>query len=78
MTKEEIKDRLRLVVNKPARSLSNEDKTFLLYAGELANVQHGGKNGCVKCWHDFAMQIWHAMNEEEPQHENSEKRFPGL
>lgn len=65
MTKEQMQNELRAIVNKPARSLTDEDKSFLLWAGEETDVQRGGKSGCVKCWHDFAMQIWNKLQEQE-------------
>lgn len=74
MTTKEMQDRLREIVNKAARNLTDEDKDFLVFAGDQMNVQRGGKSGCVKCWHDFAMKIWNALQEQaEPEAEAEEK-----
>lgn len=67
MSKEEIKNKLREIVNKSAQALTAEDKEFLENLGAELGIQRGGKSGCVKCWHDFAMQCWQGVtaNEEE-------------
>lgn len=76
MTIEEMQERLRIIVNKAARSLTEDDKLFLLWAGEQVGLQRGGKSGCVKCWHDFAMQIYNNMQEQaEPERSDDERAY---
>lgn len=69
MSNEEIKNRVREIVNKKARAIANEDKDFLLWLGNEFGVKRSGKSGCVKCWHDFAMQCWQKVAERESESE---------
>lgn len=76
MTIEEMQNQLRAIVNKAARSITDEDRTFLLWAGEVTNVQRGGKSGCVKCWHDYAMHIWNKLQEQaEPAQADDARKY---
>lgn len=63
MENEEIKKRIREIINTPASMLSNSDKDFLLKAGLQVGVLKNGT--CKRCWHDYAMQVWRALDAEQ-------------
>lgn len=67
MSNEEIKEKLREIVNKSARTLTGDDKDFLNKLGAELGIAYAGKSGCTKCWHELAMQCWQsiAAGEEE-------------
>lgn len=67
MSKEEIKNRLREIVNKSARTLTAADKDFLRRLGDELGIQKDGKSGCQKCWHDFAMTCWQRIVADEKE-----------
>ena len=67
MNNDKIKAKLREIVNKSARSITDEEKDFLNYLGAELGIQRGGKSGCGKCWHDFAMQCWQGIAADEEQ-----------
>lgn len=70
MSNEEMLAKIRQIVNKAARTLTDEDKSFLLFAAEQANVQRSGKSGCVKCWHDLAVRCYEALTAEDVQQDD--------
>lgn len=45
--------------------LSNSDKDFLLKAGLQVGVLKNGT--CKRCWHDYAMQVWRALDAEHQE-----------
>lgn len=65
MENEEIKKRIREIINTPASMLSNSDKDFLLKAGLQVGVLKNGT--CKRCWHDYAMQVWRALDAEHQE-----------
>lgn len=65
MENEEIKKRIRDIINTPASMLSNSDKDFLLKAGLQVGVLKNGT--CKRCWHDYAMQVWRALDTEQQE-----------
>ena len=67
MSNEEIKTRLREIVNKSARTLTDADKDFLNRLGVELGIEKTGKSSCQKCWHDFAMQCWQGIAAREPE-----------
>lgn len=73
MSTEEIKMRLREIVNKAARNLTEDDRSFLLFVANELEIGRGGKSGCVKCWHDLAVRCYNKISENE-QPENDDKR----
>ena len=67
MSNEEIKDKLRVIVNKSARTITDEEKDFLNRLGSELGIERGGKSGCKKCWHDWAMRCWVSVSEREDE-----------
>lgn len=68
MENEEIKERIREIINTPASMLSNSDKQFLLDAGQQAGVPKGT---CKRCWHDYAMRVWKALDAEQQDEQDT-------
>lgn len=62
---DEIKERLRVIVNKSARTITDEEKDFLNWLGEQLGIERGGKSSCKKCWHDWAMSCWGSISQQE-------------
>lgn len=68
MENEEIKERIREIINTPASMLSNSDKQFLLDAGQQVGVPKGT---CKRCWHDYAMRVWKALDVEQQEEQDT-------
>lgn len=68
MENEEIKERIREIINTPASMLSNSDKQFLLDAGLQVGVPKGT---CKRCWHDYAMRVWKALDVEQQEEQDT-------
>lgn len=68
MENEEIKERIREIINTPASMLSNSDKQFLLDAGQQVGVPKGT---CQRCWHDYAMRVWKALDVEQQEEQDT-------
>ena len=74
MNTEETKNRLREIVNKSARTLTEDDRYFLLFVANELGIERGGKSGCVKCWHDLAVRCYSKIAEnEQPENDNTRK-----
>ena len=74
MKTEEIKKRLREIVNKAARNLTEDDRLFMLSVANELGIERGGKSGCVKCWHDLAVNCYNKIVEnEQPDAEDTRK-----
>lgn len=75
---EELKNKLREIVNKPATKLTKEDKAFLSDAAARAGVDATITNPrCGTCWHELAMKIFDAIAEQEEQSgEETQKAEP--
>ena len=73
MNIEETKKRLREIVNKAARSLTEDDRLFLLSVANELGIEIRGKSGCVKCWHDLAVRCYNKIVENE-QPDNDDTR----
>lgn len=75
----ETKERLREIINTSARALTDEQKDYLHKIGEQLGIEKGGKVGCVKCWHDFAMQCWQKVTaieeEESPKSAETDRKY---
>ena len=69
MENEEIKKRIREIINTPASMLSSSDKDFLLKAGLQVGVLKNGT--CKRCWHDYAMQVWKALDVEQQEEQDT-------
>lgn len=74
MSTEDIKMRLREIVNKAARNLTDDDRSFLLFVAKELEIERGGKSGCVKCWHDLAVRCYSKIAEnEQPVNDDTRK-----
>lgn len=74
MSTEDIKMRLREIVNKAARNLTDDDRSFLLFVAKELEIERGGKSGCVKCWHDLAVRCYSKIAEnEQPGNDDTRK-----
>lgn len=71
---DEIKERLRAIINKSARTLTDEEKDYLFSLGERLGIEKQGKFGCQKCWHDLAIRCWQdiAAREEKDAPKSAE------
>ena len=69
MENEEIKKRIREIINTPASMLSNSAKDFILKAGPQVGVLKNGT--CKRCWHDYAMQVWKALDVEQQEEQDT-------
>ena len=69
MENEEIKKRIREIINTPASMLSNSDINFLLKVGLRVGVLKNGT--CKRCWHDYAMQLWNALDVEQQDEQDT-------
>lgn len=69
MENEEIKKRIREIINTPASMLSNRDTYFLLKVGLQVGVLKNGT--CKRCWHDYAMQVWNALDVEQQEEQDT-------
>lgn len=75
MERNEIKARVREIVNKPARELTAEDKSFLTEAAAELEIESVTKAGCKKCWHEVAMRIAIALNNNQPADEDNKRAY---
>ena len=74
MNTEETKKRLREIVNKSARTLTEDDRSFVLYVANELGIERVGKSGCVKCWHDLAVRCYSKIAEnEQPENDDTRK-----
>lgn len=74
MSIEETKKRLREIVNKAARNLTEDDRFLLLSVANELGIEIGGKRGCVKCWHDIAVRCYNKISEnEQPEADDTRK-----
>ena len=74
MSTEDIKMRLREIVNKSARTLTEDDRSFLLFVANKLVIERVGKSGCVKCWHDIAVRCYNKIAEnEQPENDDTRK-----
>ena len=69
MENEEIKTRIRELINTQASILSNSDKDFLLKASLQVGVLKNGT--CKRCWHDYAMQVWNSLDVEQQEEQDT-------
>lgn len=65
MNNEEIKDKLREMVNKSARLITDEEKEYLKQLAEKLSITPEVKNNCAKCWHSLAMECWQNIAAQE-------------
>lgn len=65
MTNEEIKSKLREVVNTPARQITEEQKAAVITISADLGVKISPKRNCGSCWHDAAMKILQHMEQSE-------------
>lgn len=71
---EELKNELREIVNKPATKLTKADKAFLVDAAARAGVDAAIENPrCGTCWHELAMRIYEAIEEQPTEPEEAEQ-----
>lgn len=75
MNTEETKKRLREIVNKSARTLTEEDRLFLLSVANELGIEKGGKNGCVKCLHDLAVRCYNKIVENEKPEDDDKRKY---
>ena len=75
MERNEIKARVREIVNKPARELTAEDKSFLTEAAAELEIESATKAGCKKCWHEVAMHIAIELNNNQPADEDNKRAY---
>ena len=72
---EETKNRLREIVNKAARNLTEDDRLFLLSVANELGIERGGKSGCVKCWHDLSVRCYNKIAENEQPDNNDTRKY---
>lgn len=75
MTNEEIKQRLREVVNVPASSITAEDKQWLEAVADMLAVERVSKKGCKQCWHDLAFRCYEALRGEAGEQAESSAKY---
>lgn len=75
MERNEIETRVRDIVNKPARELTAEDRSFLQEVAAELEIESATKAGCKKCWHEIAMRIAIALSDNQPADENNKRAY---
>ena len=62
---EEIKDKLRSIVDTPAAELTPQQKATIIEYAATFGVKFTPKSRCSSCYHDAAMAIWLRVKDEE-------------
>ena len=65
MNYDEIKSKLREIVDTPASALTPPQKAAVREYAETYGVEFKPKPRCASCYHDAAMTIWERVKEEE-------------
>lgn len=65
MNYNEIKSKLREIVDTPASALTPEQKAAVREYAKTFGVEFKPKPRCASCYHDAAMEIWERVKEEE-------------
>lgn len=67
MSNEEIKNKLREIVNKSARLITDEEREYLKELAEKLSIAPDVKKNCAKCWHSLAMECWQSIAAQEEE-----------
>lgn len=65
MNYDEIKNKLREIVDTPAAALTPEQKAAVREYAKTYGVEFKPKPRCTSCYHDAAMTIWERVKEDE-------------
>lgn len=65
MNYDEIKNKLREIVDTPAAALTPEQKEAVREYAKTYGVTFKPKPRCTSCYHDAAIEIWERVKEEE-------------
>lgn len=65
MNYDEIKNKLREIVDTPAAALTPEQKAAVREYAKTYGVEFKPKPRCASCYHDATMEIWERVKEAE-------------
>lgn len=72
MNYDEIKNKLREIVDTPAAVLTPEQKAAVREYAKTYGVEFNPKPRCESCYHDAVMTIWERVKEKEAKERASE------
>ena len=72
MNYDEIKNKLREIVDTPAAALTPEQKATVREYAKAYGVEFKPKARCASCYHDAAMAIWERVKEAEAKESEPE------